>query len=269
MYAYPMLNRRCSGLPRGELTMRHSIGGGILAAGLLLGGQATAAEPVDLQIVLAADVSHSITVEEFRLQRQGYAAALRHPAVLQAIAAEPHRAVAVSFVEWSGPDEQKVVLDWTVIRDAESAAAAADAILAAPRSFDATTAIGAALDFVRHRFEESDIAADRRAILVSGDGMSNTGPKVTEARDQVLGAGITIDGLAIINPLPGRGLKFHTHPENGLPAYYRDNVIGGPGARVAAIEQFEGCGDAIADMLAGEIEPRASTRLTVRSADPS
>jgi hypothetical protein len=249
--------------------MRHSIGGGILAAGLLLGGQAAAAEAVDLEIVLAADVSHSVTAEEFRLQRQGYAAALRHPAVLQAIAAEPHHAVAVSFVEWSGPDEQKVVLDWTVIRDAESAAAAGAAILAAPRSFDATTAIGAALGFAKHRLDESDIAADRRAILVSGDGMSNTGPKVIEARDQVLAAGITIDGLAIINPLPGRGLKFHTHPEMGLPVYYHDNVIGGPGARVASIEQFEGCGDAIADMLAGEIEPRASTRLTVRTPDPS
>ena len=119
-----------------------------------IGGGALA-ETVDLLLVLAADVSRSTDDEEFNLQRKGYANAITDPEVLSAIMGGKHHAIAVTFVEWSGADEQKVVVDWTVIHDGEAAAAMASAIMAAPRSFVGRTAAGAAIDFAVQRLQAS------------------------------------------------------------------------------------------------------------------
>ncbi len=188
------------------------------AARALAGGAGGLTAPgVDLEIVLAADVSRSIDDGEFELQRKGYAAALTDPRVLKAIGATRSRAIGVCFVEWSGAHDQQVVLEWTLIRDEEDGAAAAAAILTAPRSFTGRTAIGAAIDFAKAHFADAKWPAARRIIDISGDGTSNSGPTLAEARDQAVAAGITINGLAIINEQPNSSFSAHTHPPGGLP----------------------------------------------------
>jgi Protein of unknown function (DUF1194) len=208
---------------------------------------------VDLEIVLAADVSRSIDDREFALQRKGYAAALTDPRVLGAIAAAQHRAIGLCFVEWSGEDEQHVVVDWSAIRDEEDGASVATAILAAPRSFTGRTSISAAIDFAMTRFANAKWPVARRIIDISGDGTSNAGRPIVEARDAAIAAGATINGLALINDDPDFGYSPHTHPPGGLPQYYRRNVIGGPDAFLIVVENFGSFADAMAKKLAREI----------------
>jgi hypothetical protein len=216
------------------------------------------AETVDLLLILAADVSRSIDDVEFNLQRKGYAAAFSDPKVLAAIASGPNRSIAVSFVEWSDTLDQKVVVDWTTIRDGEDAAAVGAAMLAAPRSFASRTSISGAIYFSMGQFASSAPNADRRIIDISGDGTSNSGPPVTEARDQAVEKGITINGLAIINTQTRPGFTMHTQPPGGLPSYYKENVIGGPGAFLLVVENFETFADAITRKLVTEISDATS-----------
>ncbi len=162
-------------------------------------GPARAAQAVDVALVLAADVSRSINDDEFALQRRGYAAAIADPRVIDAIGSGPHGAIAISLVEWAGESEQKTVVDWAVIHDAADARKFAAALLEAPRSFVGRTAIGSAIDFSMGLLGESGFEAERQVIDVSGDGTSNQGRPVTDARDAALGAGVTINGLAIFN----------------------------------------------------------------------
>lgn len=227
---------------------------------------AIAAETVDLALVLAADVSRSIDDDEFKLQREGYARAFTHPDVLRAIRAGPHHAIAVTFVEWSGAAEQKTVVDWTVIRDDETGAVFASAILAAPRSFASHTSISAAIDFAMKRFAETDIEAGRRVIDVSGDGTNNSGRPVNEARDEAVAQGATINGLTILNEHPNYGYFAHTQPPGGLPNYYRQNVIGGAAAFLVEIKDFDSFGGAIVSKLVGEIAalPDEGVRFATR-----
>lgn len=235
--------------------VRSILTGAMLGAALLLAMPAVRAEAeaVDVALVLAADVSRSIDNDEFKLQRQGYAAAVASPEVLKAIRAGVHGTIAVTFVEWSGPDEQSVVVDWTMVHDDESAATFAAALLDAPRSFIGRTSISAALDFALAHLAASGIAAERRVIDVSGDGTNNAGRPITAARDEALAAGVTINGLAIINERPNPGYFAHTQPPGGLPNYYRDNVIGGPGAFLMVVEDFRSFGEAMTNKLLSEI----------------
>src|SRR5438067_5545276 len=175
------------------------------------------AETVDLLLVLAADVSRSIDDGEFDLQRKGYAAALTDPRVLSAIQGRANRTLGVCYVEWSGEEEQQVVVDWTEIRDEEDAASVAAAILAAPRSFMGRTSISAAIDFSIARFTAAKWQAARRIIDISGDGTNNSGRPVTDARDQAIASGVTINGLAIVNDRPNLGYSAHTQPPGGPP----------------------------------------------------
>ena len=232
--------------------MRFFLAALTLAAGLLLAPIARA-ESVDVALVFAADVSRSVDDDEFKLQRQGYATAITDPRVLQAIAAGAHGAVAICFVEWSGPEEQQVVAEWTVVRDGESAAAFAATLLNAPRSFVGRTSISAAIDFSRAYLGKSGVSAERHVIDVSGDGTNNSGRPVLDARDEAVAAGITINGLAIINEHPNPGYFAHTQPPEGLPEYYRQNVIGGPGAFLLVVQDFSTFGDAITNKLVSEI----------------
>jgi hypothetical protein len=222
-------------------------------AAILAAAVPARAENVDLMLILTADVSRSIDDVEFNLQRKGYAAALSDPKVLAAIAGGPNRAIAVSFIEWSDTLDQKVVVDWTTIRDGEDAAAVGAAILAAPRSFASRTSISGAIYFSLGQFVGAAPSADRKIIDISGDGTSNAGPPVTEARDQAVEKGITINGLAIINTQTRPGFTMHTQPPGGLPNYYKENVIGGPGAFLMVVENFDTFADAIIRKLVSEI----------------
>jgi Protein of unknown function (DUF1194) len=215
------------------------------------------AETVDVAIVLAADVSRSIDDEEFQLQRRGYAAAVTSSRFLQAIQEGLNGAVALTFLEWASPDQQAVVVKWTVIRDGEGAAEFARILLDAPRSFAGRTAIGAGIDVAVAQLETDGVITKRRVVDVSGDGTNNSGPPVTVARDEAVAKGITINGLAIINEktgnLPGSFLYQHTHPPGGLPDYYRDNVVGGPGNFVLHITNFDSFAEAMTAKLLAEI----------------
>jgi hypothetical protein len=232
-----------------------------IAAALLIGfaiagwcGGARAADAIDLALVLAVDVSRSIDDQEFELQRQGYAAALTSPRVLKAIQSGPLRAIAITYIEWSNETEQKVVVDWTVLRDGETGGAIAQAILSAPRAFSGRTSISAAIDFAVRDFARSGVEASRRIIDVSGDGTNNSGRAVTEARDDAITAGITINALAIINEHPeGVYAQNHVRPPEGLPDYFRQNVIGGPGSFLLQVDGFSSFADAITQKLISEI----------------
>ena len=217
---------------------------------------AEAPQAVDAAIVLAADVSRSIDDEEFALQRRGYADAIRSQQVLDAVSTGPHGAIALAYVEWAGDGEDKVVVDWAVIRNHADAAAFAAALTAAPRSFLGRTAIGAAIDFSFAMFAESAFSTDRRVIDVSGDGTNNQGRLATEARDAAVGAGAVINGLAIYNKKAaamGGYLALHTNPPGGIAQYYRNNVIGGSGAFVLQIDDFKSFGEAMLRKLVNEI----------------
>jgi len=221
--------------------------------GTALGSPAARAETVDMLLVLAADVSRSIDEDEFNLQRKGYATAISDPKVLRAIVSGRNHGIAVTFIEWSGQADQNVVVDWTVVRDEEAAAGIAATILSAPRSFLGRTSISAAIDFSRERFAAAPAQSDKRIIDISGDGTNNAGRAVTEARDEAVAAGVTINGLAIINTQANPGYAFHTQPPGGLPKYYEENVIGGPGAFMLQVENFGTFAEAITRKLLTEI----------------
>ena len=210
---------------------------------------------VDVMLVLAADVSHSITDAKYELQRKGYAAAMSDPDVLRAIAAGPHRRIAVAFVEWAGSGAQKLVIPWTAVGGEAEARAFGAAVAAAPRSFSDRTAIGSALDFSAALFAEAPYAAERRIIDVSGDGDSNGGSDIQGARDAALAHGVTtINGIVILSDMSGPAyLVAHTHPPGGLQAYYRQNVAGGMNSFVAVAEDFDSFGHALVRKLIQEI----------------
>lgn len=218
-------------------------------------GPRTEAPSVDLLLVLAADVSRSITDEKYELQRKGYAAAMSDPEVLRAIASGPHHRIAVAFVEWAGASSQRLVIPWTAIGDGEEARAFGAAVAAAPRSFADRTAIGAALAFSAALFPAAPFAAERRIIDVSGDGDSNGGPDIQAARDDALARGVTaINGIVILSDSTGPAyLVAHTHPPGGLQGYYRQNVAGGPNSFVAVAEDFDSFGRALVRKLIQEI----------------
>jgi Protein of unknown function (DUF1194) len=219
---------------------------------LALPGQAHA-QATDLLLVLAADVSRSIDEAEFALQRKGYSAAVTDPRVLAAIRGGATGSIAICFVEWSGAGEQNVVADWAVIHDEEDAGGFAAVILAPPRSFIGRTSISGAIDFAMERFAAAPPRASRRIIDISGDGTNNSGRPVTDARDQAVAQGVTINGLAIINDKPNPGYAFHTQPPGGLPEWYRQNVIGGPAAFLRVVEDFRSFADAMTNKLVSEI----------------
>ncbi|HEY1799024.1 MAG TPA: DUF1194 domain-containing protein [Stellaceae bacterium] len=211
------------------------------------------AETVDVLLVLAADVSRSIDDGEFDLQRKGYAKALSDARVIDAIVGGKNRSIAVTFVEWAGDQEEKTVIDWSVIRDEEGAGAVGAAILGAPRSFLGRTSISGAIDYSVDQFTSAPAQGIKRVIDISGDGTSNSGREVTVARDEAVAKGITINGLAIVNSAANPGFAYHTHPPGGLPKYYTDNVIGGPGAFLLVVENFDTFADAIVKKLVAEI----------------
>lgn len=217
------------------------------------GAPARAAENVDLTLVLVSDVSRSIDNAEFRLEKEGYAAAFTSQRVLDAIQGGTVGAIAVAYVEFAGASEVHTVLDWTVIRDSTSAHAFADRLVAAPRSFWGRTSISAGMDQGVQLLAESGFNAPRHVIDVCGDGTNNAGRDITDARDDALKAGVIINGLAIINDHPMAWTYAHVQPPGGLAKYYRDNVTGGPASFVLEVHDFANFGEAMTRKLVTEI----------------
>ncbi len=219
----------------------------------LVPAAASAAEDVDLLLVLAADVSRSVDATKFQLQRDGYASAVSDPRVLDAIRSGRNGRIGVTFVEWSGVGAQRVVIDWTVIGDAESAKGFGDRLLEAPRSFADRTSISGAIEFSMAQFARAPFEFARRTIDVSGDGTNNAGRDVTVLRDEAVAKGVTINGLVILSDNPMSWNPDHTNPPGGLANYYRNNVVGGPGAFVIVAENFNSFGKAIINKMIAEV----------------
>jgi hypothetical protein len=212
-----------------------------------------AAEEVDLLLVLSSDVSRSIDAPKFKLQRDGYAAAIVNPRVIDAIRSGGLGKIAVSLVEWSGVGAQKIVIDWTIIRDEATAKDFSAQIVEAPRAFADRTAISGGIDFAMAQLARAPFQSNRHTIDISGDGTNNSGREVRDARDEAVAKGVTINGLVILSERPMLWNADHTNPPGGLDAYYRNNVIGGPGAFVMVAENFNSFGQAILNKLIAEI----------------
>ncbi len=221
---------------------------------------ARAAEQVDLLLVLAADVSRSVDATKFQLQRDGYAAAIANPRVLEAIRSGRDGRIAVAFVEWSGFGNQKVVIDWMPIDGPKAAQDFGTRLLESPRSFADRTSISGGIDFSVAQFPRAPFASERRTIDVSGDGTNNAGRDVGQARDEALALGITINGLVILSETPLPWNPEHTNPAGGLANYYRNNVTGGPGSFVLEAKNFNSFGQAIIKKLVAEIADATPAR---------
>jgi hypothetical protein len=192
--------------------------------------------------VLAVDASGSVDRQRFELQKQGYAAAFRHPRVIGAILSGPTQGIAVVMMQWTGPALQVIAVPWTRISDEASANAFADAIANAPRAlFGGGTSISGAIDTATALLFDNPYQAMRRVIDISGDGANNRGRAVNDARDEAVRKGIGINGLPILVLEPD------------LDRYYQQNVVGGPGAFVVAAKSYETFADAILKKLVAEI----------------
>lgn len=211
------------------------------------------ADDVDVALVLVTDVSRSIDDAEFKLEKDGYASAFANQKVLDAIRGGPAGQIAVAYVEFASSFEVRTVTDWTVIRDRASAQTFAERLSAAPRTFWGRTAIGSGIEQAMQLLAETGLNPARRVIDVCGDGTNNAGREVALVRDEALRAGITINGLAIINDHPASWTFAHVQPPGGLANYYRDNVIGGPGSFVLEVHDFSAFGAAITRKLVQEL----------------
>ena len=224
---------------------------------LAAGTSAKADTPVDLQLVLAVDVSRSIDEVEAELQRRGYIEALTNNRVIDAILSGEHKRIAVCYTEWAGTHYQMVVIDWTLIDSAGAARRFADKLAEAPRTSQSWTAVGAALAFAGQRFDNSGYSSRRHVIDISGDGRTNDGPPAEMIRDKLVAQGIVINGL----PVMMNRTNFGRPPDTGLDEYYEENVTGGPGSFVISAVNFEDFGRAVRTKLIREISARDASRL--------
>lgn len=211
--------------------------------------QSTTPPVVDVELVLAVDVSWSMDYDEQVFQRAGYAAAFRHPDVIAAIRSGDWQQIAVTYVEWAGNGLSTTVVPWTIVSDTESAAAFADELAKAPIGRMRRTSISSALLHAAELFDNG-IDGFKRVIDVSGDGPNNMGPRVTDARDEVLAKGITINGLPIMIKRGNPGGYFHLEE---LDIYYEDCVIGGWGAFMITVNDPDKFPEAIRRKMILEI----------------
>lgn len=199
-------------------------------------------EPVTLELVLAVDVSSSVSVEEFDLQMKGFADAFRDPSVISAISASGPNGVAVAMIQWSDNRRQQVAVDWARLTDESTIEAFAVEIDQTPRFLDGGgTAIGGAIAFALSQLDRNGYEGTRQVIDISGDGRANQGAQPESLRDVAILQGVTINGLAILNE------------DSHVAAYYRNSVIGGPGAFVMTANDYEAFAQAIIQKLVKEI----------------
>jgi hypothetical protein len=208
--------------------------------------------PVDIELVLAVDISYSMDPDELSLQREGYVQAITSKEFLHALKGGMHGRVAVTYVEWAGVMEQRILLPWRLIDGEQTAEAVAAEIAKAPIRRAYRTSISGALRFTAPMFEDNGYAGIRRVIDVSGDGTNNQGPLVTQARDEVLAKGIVINGLPLMLKRPNPA----TMDIPNLDVYYEDCVVGGPGSFVVPIQEREKFKEAIRTKLVLEVAGR-------------
>ena len=239
---------------------------GVLATALLAPKDAARAddEIVDVELILAVDVSLSMSPEELVIQRDGYAAALTDKAVLGAIAAGAHGKIAVTYVEWAGQYVQHVVVPWSVISSPADAETFVKQMTATPPRSARRTSIAAALDFAGKLFEDSGFRGMKRIIDVSGDGPNNQGNHVEKARDRIVRRGVTINGLPLMTN--GNGMITPYDIAN-LDDYYTDCVIGGPGAFMIPVNSWSQFPEAIRRKLVLELAAADHPLRTAMEAD--
>ena len=230
-----------------------------------LAAPARAAEPVDLELVIATDVSRSIDHQEALLQREGVAAAFRNRAVIRAIGSGILGRIGVAYIDYSSRAYNRIVVDWTIVHDRESAESFAARLLAAPLTFGRRTSISDAIEMAQEMIETNAIEGTRRAIDVSGDGPNNHGRLVSAVRDAAIARRIAINGLPIVNDRGGFGRRFYL-PD--LDKYYLGCVIGGPGAFLVVANSFEDFAFAIRRKLILEIAGTPAPRL-IRVSSPT
>ena len=206
-------------------------------------------DAVDVQLVIAVDVSRSVDEEEARLQREGYRTAMIDPRVVAAATGGMLGAIAVAYVEWAGYAYQQLVIPWTRIGSPADAAGWSDRLAASPRNSLSWTSISGALAFSRAVLANCPFEGTRRVVDVSGDGVNNQGPPVEFERDRLVAEGVTINGLPIVNDRPNFGVM----PTQDLEEHFRTSVIGGLGAFLIVAEDFQAFGDAIRRKLIQEI----------------
>jgi hypothetical protein len=218
---------------------------------------------VDLELVIATDVSRSIDEEEARLQREGVAAALRSPYVLAAIRSGFNKKIAIAYIDYSSRDFNEIIVDWRIIKDKNSADNFADSLIKQPLTFGRRTSISDALELATSMIQKNNIDGTRRTIDIAGDGPNNHGRLIENVRKEVIELGITINGLPIINDNDGFGSRFHL-PD--LDNYYRGCVIGGAGAFLIIAKDFQDFARAIRRKLVFEIARAAPPKARVISA---
>jgi hypothetical protein len=214
--------------------------------------RAAGGTPVDVELVLAVDVSYSMDLDELALQREGYARAITSREFMNALKQGMHGKVAVTYFEWAGANDQKVIVPWRMIDGPEAADAMAVEIGKTPIRRASRTSISGALLFGQQLFNESPYRGVRRVIDVSGDGPNNSGPLVELTRDELVKNGITINGLPLLLKRP----NFSTMDIVDLDVYYEDCVIGGPGAFVLPVREHAKFIEAIRTKLVLEIAQR-------------
>ena len=219
---------------------------------LRLADKSPSAIPVDVELVLAVDVSYSMDPDEQALQRDGYARAFTSKEFMQALREGANGKIAVTYVEWAGQFDQRIIMPWRLIEGPESADAVAAEIAAAPTRRASRTSISGGLRFASSLFEHSGYRGLRRVIDVSGDGANNSGPPVAPMRNSVVKRGIVINGLPIMLKRANAG----TMDIKNLDVYYEDCVIGGPGAFVIPIRKREKFIEAIRTKMVLEVAGR-------------
>jgi hypothetical protein len=256
-----------------------SIGAALVAAAMVSGDVAGIAAPVpkltqnqpadeskrvDVELILAVDVSYSMDMDELAVQREGYALAVTSSEFLQAIKTGPTGRVAVTYFEWAAAHDQKVIIPWRIIDGPESAGAVAEEILKAPLRRASRTSISGAMNFSMGLFAENPYRGLRRVIDISGDGPNNNGEPVTVARDAALAKGVVINGLPFMVKEPSAS----TMDIENLDVYYEDCVIGGPGSFVVPIQGRDKFKEAIRTKLVMEVAGRVPERRVVPVAAP-
>jgi uncharacterized protein YbaA (DUF1428 family) len=221
------------------------------------------AATVDVELVLAVDVSYSMDMDELAIQREGYAQAIVSKEFLQALKSGPNGKISVTYFEWAASSDQKVIIPWRVIDGPETADAVASEIMKTPIRRASRTSISGAINFAMPLFEENPYRGLRRVIDISGDGPNNNGSPVTAARDAALEKGVVINGLPIMVKEP----SYSTMDIDNLDFYYEDCVIGGPGSFVVTIKDREKFKEAIRTKLLLEVAGKTPERRIVPVAE--
>jgi len=221
------------------------------------------AASVDIELVIAVDVSYSMDPDELAVQREGYAQAIVSKEFLRALKAGANGKISVTYFEWSAASDQKIVIPWRLIDGPETADSVANEIMRTPIRRGSRTSISGAIQFAMPLFDEDPYRGFRRVIDISGDGPNNNGSPITPVRDEALGKGIVINGLPIMINAPSLN---STDIEN-LDWYYEDCVIGGPGSFVVAIKDRDNFKEAIRTKLLLEVAGRRPGQRVVRVAE--